>query len=158
MGLDAYVCCDCFERDTLRTAPRPEWGVHVDEYGGRSCTTENLDEQIEFDAWNFAACKHEWGRLLDHRIGNISLIGLFREMLAPVANRLPVICTKVIYSGSHGGDMLSLEDVARLRDEVKLLVELHVPNARNEAFLRGFETQLRELADCSLRVLKPIVF
>jgi hypothetical protein len=63
MGLDAVVYCDCLERGRLRTASRPEWGVHVDEEGGRSPASQDLDEQIAFDTWNHRdACEHEDGK------------------------------------------------------------------------------------------------
>lgn len=161
MGLDASVYCDCFERGRLRTQPRPEWGVYVDHHGGggRWATTDDLDEEIAFDVWNDRdACEHEDGRLVHHYLGNISLIGLFRELLAPYSDRLPVIVTKVIYSGVHSGDLLSLEDVERLGGEVELLARVQDTNRRNEQFLRRFEGQLRELVECSRRVGKPIVF
>jgi hypothetical protein len=158
MGLDASVYCDCFERRRLRTQPRPEWGVDVDEEGGRSATSRDLDQQIAFDAWNHSACEHEDGVLLHHRIGNIALIGLFRQLLNPHVDRLPVIVRKIIYSGSHAGDSLSLETVAQLGAEVEALAQVHDKDRKNEQFLRDFEQQLRELVEYSGKVGKPIVF
>ena len=159
MGLDASVYCDCFERGRLRTPPRPEWGVHVDEEGGRSPTTKDLDEQIAFDAWNYRdACEHENGVLLHQRLGNISLIGLFRQLLNAHVDRLPVIVKKIIYSGSHAGDSLSLEIVEQLGAEIEALGQIHERDRKNEQFLRDFEQQLRELVECSRKVGKPIVF
>ena len=159
MGLDAVVYCDCFERGRLRTPPRPEWGVHVDTEGGRSPATQDLDEQIAFDAWNSRdACAHEDGVLLHHRLGNITLIGLFRRLLSGQADRLPVIVTKIIYSGTHAGDSLSLEAVEQLGTEVEALAQIHDKDRENDRFLRDFEQQLRELVDCSREVGKPIVF
>jgi hypothetical protein len=159
MGLDAFVYCDCFERGRLRTPPRPEWGVYVGEEGGRSPTTQDLDEQIAFDVWNSRdACEHENGVLLHHRLGNIALIGLFRYLLNAQVDRLPVIVKKIIYSGSHCGDSLSLEMVEQLRAEVEALAQVHDKDRKNEQFLRNFEQQLRELVEFSRTVGKPIVF
>src|SRR5437763_826217 len=63
MGLDASVYCDCFERGRLRTQPRPEWGVHLDEDGGRAPATQDLEEQMAFDSWHLPeTCEHEGGR------------------------------------------------------------------------------------------------
>jgi hypothetical protein len=158
MGLDAVVHCDCFERGRLRTPPRPEWGVRVDEECGRSPTTSHLDEQMAFDAWNSTACEHEDGLLLHHRLGNIALIALLRMLLNPHADRLPVIVKKIIYSGTHAGDFLSLEAVEQLALEIEFLAGVHDEDRRNEKFIRHFERQLRELVDCSRKVGKPIVF
>src|SRR5947208_1538866 len=159
MGLDASVYCDCLERGRLRTPPQPGWGVHVDEQGGRSPTTKDLDEQIAFDTWNYRdACEHEDGILLHHRLGNIGLIGFFRQVLSPHVDRLPVIVKKIIYNGIHAGDSLSPEAVEQLVTEIETLAEIHDTDRKDEQFLRHFEQQLRELVECSRKVGKPIVF
>lgn len=158
MGLDACVYCDCFERGLLRTPPQPVWGVFLNEDGARMPATSNLDEQMAFDAWDQAACAHEGGVALHHRLGNGALIGLFRELLRAHADRLSILFAKVIYSGVHAGDFLGLGDVERLGAEVSLLAEVRVDERRNERFLRHFEGQLRELVACSLSLRKPISF
>ena len=119
MGLDACVYCDCFERGRLRTQPRPEWRVYVGKEGYRRAATDDLYEQMAFDAWDWrTACDHEDGVLLHHYLGNIALVGLFREILNPLADRLPVIVHQVIYSGTHCGDHLPLDAVEQLAPEV----------------------------------------
>jgi hypothetical protein len=158
VGLDAWVNCDCFERGRLRTPARPEWRVYVDDDGGRATANTDLDQQIAFDSWDREACEHESGQLLHHYVGNISLIGLFRQLLLPMVDRIPIITTKVIYSGTHCGDRLALDEVTRLAEEINVLSQVHGENLRDEQFLRHFEQQLRELVECSLRVRKPIVF
>jgi hypothetical protein len=159
MGLDASVYCDCLERGRLRTPPRPEWGVHVDEEGARSPTTRDLDEKIAFDAWNHRdACEHEDGVLLHHRLGNSALINFFRAVLTEHAARLPVVVRKIVYSGIHAGDILSTEAVEQLAGELAVLSQVHVKDRKDEQFLRHFEHQLRELVECSRRVQKPVVF
>jgi hypothetical protein len=150
---------DCFERGRLRTPPRPDWGVHVDAEGGRSPTTQDLDEEIAFDTWNYrGACEHEDGVLLHHYLGNIALIALLRELLNGHVDRLPVIVKKVIYSGTHAGDSLSLETVGHLGAELEALARIHDKDPTNESFLRNFERQLRELVECARTIAKPIVF
>src|SRR2546421_11903983 len=132
MSVDAYVYCDCFERGRLRTPPQPEWGVHVVEEGGRSTTTQDLDELIAFDTWNYDACEHEGGVLLHHRLGNISLIGLYRQLLNPHVDRLPVIVKKIIYSGIHAGDSLSREAVEQIGTELEGLAQIHANKPKKE--------------------------
>lgn len=159
MGLDASVYCNCLERGRLRKPPRPEWGVYVDGEGGRSPTTKDLDEQVAFDTWNYRdACEHENGVLLHHRLGNVALIGLFRQLLNAYGDRLPVIVKKIIYSGTHAGDSLSLDVVKELAAEMDLLSQIHDNDRQNEQFLRHFEQQLRDLVECSRKVEKPIAF
>ncbi|HTL29605.1 MAG TPA: hypothetical protein VL282_10295 [Tepidisphaeraceae bacterium] len=135
MGLDAHVHCDCFERGRLRTPPRPEWGVRIDETGDYVPHTKDLDELIEFDTWRYQeACEHPYGQLLHHRLGNIALIALFREILNPLAEQLPVIVNKVIYSGTHCGDYLNAADVEQLNAELGVLAGVHVSPKRMNSF------------------------
>ena len=158
MSLDAFVFCDCFEKGCLRGQPRSEWAVYVDKDGRRESGAANLNEQMAFDSWHYDACEHERGILLHHRLGNISLIGFFREAFNPYSDQLPILAGKVIYSGSHCCDYLNVTEVERLRGEIEVIATVCGKNAQDEQFIRRFEQQLRELADCSLRVRKPIAF
>lgn len=158
MGLDAIVYCDCFERGRLRAVPRAEWGVHIYEDGGRYRSNNNIGENMAFIAWDLEACEHEQGILLHHRLGNIAMIGLLRQVLKPHADRLPVIVNKIIYNGVHAGDFLTLDFVEQLGTEVEFLGQIHNKNSDDEKLLRHFELQLRELVECARKVGKPIVF
>jgi hypothetical protein len=158
MGSDAFVYCDCFERGRLRKNPSDTWGVYVDESGFRSAGTTDLAQQWVFDQWDFDACEHESGVLLHHRSGNIAQIGLFRRVLQPIAPAMPIIWNKVIYSGSHGGDYLSVEEVRELGKELPVLRAHYVPNPSDREFLQTFERQLTKLVAASANVGKPTVF
>jgi len=159
MGLDATVYCDCLERGRLRVPPRPEWNVYVGEEGARYPGVKAHNQQIAFDSWDLrVACEHECGVLLHHHLGNIALIALFRKILQPHADRLPVLTTKVIYSGTHCGDFLATTQVEELAVEVEILSRVLCAEPRDEQFLRDFEQQLRSLIECSRRVHKPIAF
>src|SRR5688572_11013449 len=111
MGLDATVYCDCFERGLLRTAPLAEWQVYVDKYGTRSSLTNSSDQDLAFDQWNFNACQHEWGKLLHHRIGNISAVELIRNVLTQSPPQFPLILSKIVYNGMHCGDFIPADQV-----------------------------------------------
>jgi hypothetical protein len=163
MGLDASVCCDCFERGRLRALPNPDWRVQIDPESGRRWPTNEssmgVEELIRFDRWNwYHACEHERGVLLHQRLGNISLVGLYRKLLKPYADQLPIVTTKIIFSGSHAGDALSLSDVAALPLELSALEQIHLPKSRDEELVRFLGQQLRELVAASKQVGKPIVF
>ena len=159
MGLDATVYCDCFEKGDLKTAPNPKWEVFVTPEGDRATTAPDLKTQMAFDQWSWSqACVHERGVLIDNRIGNISLVAFLREMLKRTPDKFPIMLTKVVYSGTHCGDFLSVQEVEALQSEVSHLSQVHGDNEEDECFLRDFQEQIHELVECALRVNKPIVF
>jgi hypothetical protein len=158
MSLDATVYCDCYERGRLRTAPLPQWNVHVDESGARSSHTGSLEEDLAFDQWNLRACEHEDGVLLHHRLGNIARVGLVREALSGHRESFPIILGKVVYNGSHCGDFLTVEQVESLRSEVERLADVRPNDKRQARCLRDFGEQLKELVAASLQLRKPIAF
>src|SRR5579859_4261482 len=97
MGLDAKIYCDCFERRRLLVPPRPEWDVCVETEGSRRrrhCTGI-LEDDLEFDQWNYQACEHEFGVRLHHRIGNIATVALIRRVLSDhPGNQFPMILAR----------------------------------------------------------------
>jgi hypothetical protein len=159
MGLDAVVYCNCFETGRINSAPKPEWDTRVHPDGQRD-VGENmtLEQMMEFDDWSRTACEHPNGILVHHRLGNISAIGELRQALGRNADAFPIILSKVIYSGSHGGDHLEVFEVELLKRELEPLTELHTTDPDDEPFLRHFEHQLRDLIDWALRTKKPISF
>ena len=158
MGLDATVYCDCFECGRLRTPPLPQWNVYVDPSGARFSRTAGLEEDLSFDQWNIAACEHEDGVLLHHYLGNIARVALVREGLSEHASSFPIILGKVVYSGIHAGDFLSLDQVESLRPELDALTRVRPSDDRQARCVRDFEEQLKDLVAVSLRVRKPISF
>ena len=159
MGLDAIVYCDCFERGTLKTPPRAEWQVYVDDDGSRATAATDLEVQMAFDRWSYSqACQHERGVMLHHRIGNISLVAGLRQVIGQQPDKFPLILEKVLYSGSHTGDFLTFQEVEAIAAEVAMLSEVHPDDEQEEQFLRGFESQLSALVACARRLKKPLAF
>lgn len=159
MGLDARVYCNCFERGRLRTPPRADFDVYVDEQGSLECRNSDPDTQCEFDAWRANhACEHESVTLLHHRIGNISLVGLLRAELNRQPDEFPIILNKVVYSGSHCCDFLTVDQVRVLRNELPALKLFRCSNTHAQALMDDFYVQISELVQCALDVNKPIVF
>ncbi len=160
MSLDATVYCDCYERGRMRTPPpQPEF-VSVDETGGLSLEWDqpNADQNAFYD-WRATACEHgPWGQLVSHRLGNIALITFLRELLAKEPLGFPILLTKVLYNGVHGGDFLSPTDVDLVRFEVERLKEVHAVDDGDEPFIREFELQMRQLVQAAQSVGKPIAF
>lgn len=158
MGLDAVVCCDCFERGRLRVQPDPNWNVYVDATGHRTTDVKRREEWMAFDKWDVDACEHECGVFLHCRIGNISTVAFLREELSKAADSFPIILSKVIYDGTHGGDHLTVDEVAEMHNELIMLESRHSEDSLIEEYLRNFEGDLRDLIDASLRLNKPISF
>jgi len=169
MGLDAYVCCDCIEKGRIRTPhPFPE-RLCIGADGSPDVWTEDLssDEECEmFDthwAWQWAqACEHPRCHLVEHRLGNMSLVGCLRVAVAGLAKegQWPILRQKVIYSGIHCGDWLKREEVELLALELRELRALDWRPFKGEEvrFLPDFLAQMEELIAASRSVNKPIVF
>jgi hypothetical protein len=175
MGLDAHVYCDCYEKGLLRSLlPHPEY-FWVDEDGcliwtnpdckqvtylpkGNPAWQACMDEIVSFDRWRSDACEHGDGILVHHRIGNGALVSILREELKREAAQFPLILGRVIYSGTHSGDRLSLDVVPQLELELDPLAKLAGSTPERGLFLRDFHQQLLELIHASHSVGKPICF
>jgi hypothetical protein len=158
MGLDATVYCDCMERGRLRTPPRPEWQVYIDESGARFPKTSGLEEDLAFDRWNVTACSHEDGVLLHHWLGNMSAVGLIRATLADLQETFPLILSKVVHSGTHCGDHLPTGSLPQLAVEVQALSSVRPAKPLAAEWLRDFEKKMTELLAAANSVGKPISF
>jgi hypothetical protein len=91
-------------------------------------------------------------------LGNITLIGFLRSLLAVEPGRFPILLAKVLYNGVHSGDFLSSADVDLVSIEIDRLKEVHAVQDSDEPFIRNFERQMRELIQAAQRVGKPIAF
>jgi len=157
MGLDACVYCDCFEKGRLLSSPPAGFATQVEPDGslGPGRADYTLDEILAWDLWREGfACEHGAGRLLHHRLGNISLIGSLRAELKREAARFPILLNKVVYSGSHAGDYLPTEIVKELEE----LASFKCSSKKSDAFMSQFRLQMLELVAASLSVMKPIAF
>lgn len=158
MGLDACVYCDCLERGALRSPPDDAWEVYVALDGMRDSRATDMDLLAAFDRWNQFACEHEDGILLHHRIGNIALVATFRHLLQESGLAFPVMLEQVLYSGTHCGDWIHVEDLGQLEAEVAQLSQVRGDDAEEEAFMREFEAHMKELVATAMQLNKPIVF
>jgi hypothetical protein len=161
MGLDACVYCDCYEKGRLRTPPPGGVSLYVAPYGALECDGEHMpfDAVLAFDQWQaFSACEHERGVLLHHRLGNISLVALLRSELQREPSRFPILLTKVVYSGTHGGDYLTIETIPPLQRELEALTDFKCTTREADEFMAQFRVQMSELATTAISVAKPIAF
>ena len=159
MGLDASVFCNCYERKHLRSQPPIGCTLSVSDDGSLDCGSDDLELQIEFDAWQRGQpCEHQDGYLVAHYIGNIALVAFLREEIGRWPDRFPMVLSRVVFSGTHCGDFIPADEVSQLVPEVEALAALHCPDPQDEEFLRVFERQMNELVAGALRVSKPIAF
>jgi hypothetical protein len=93
--------------------------ISVAPDGSLDYESDNLDVLLALDQWlRNRACDHEEGILLHHRIGNMALVGMLRAELDRAPEKFPILLKQVLYSGTHCGDYLSLDDVGRLHAEL----------------------------------------
>jgi hypothetical protein len=158
MGLDATVYCNCFEIGKLKE-PAPFPSVYVSEDGSLDCRSEDLNELLAFDQWLLhRACDHPRGILLHHWIGNLAQVELLRSELEREVAAFPVLLGKVVYSGTHAGDYLCLEDLPGVRAELEELDRFVCSSERNQEYVDQFRGQMIGLVDAAQRVAKPISF
>ena len=159
MGLDASVYCNCFETGLLRTQPRDDFDVYVSKIGAIECGNCDLEICMAFDTWRFNdACEHEDTILTHHYIGNTACVDRLREELHKNAELFPIILEKIIYTGTHSGDHLTIDVVLKLELEVRMLPNLHCEEKRSQEVLDYFYTQLLDLVECAKLMNKPIAF
>jgi hypothetical protein len=114
---------------------------------------------LAFDEWtNHRACDHPDGILLQHQIGNAAQVGLFRSELERHASTFPILLTKVLYSGTHGGDYLTLDETAALKVELDRLASFVCLTQSDQGYVDWFRQQMMELVEAATRVRKPISF
>jgi hypothetical protein len=160
MGLDASVYCNCYEVGLVRTPPPQPAFTYIDEETGQVSLRWDAPgaDQILFSEWLASACEHdEFGRLIHHRLGNAARIGILRSLFETTPERFPILLSKVVYSGTHCGDFLTLEYVDKLAAEMALVPTVHC-DAADEDIVRQFQSQMAELIEAARSVQRPIVF
>lgn len=158
MGLDATVYCDCYERG-LTKEPPPCSRIVVADDGSIQCESGDLQTLLAFDEWiSHRACDHPGAILLQHRIGNLAQVGLLRSELEHDPSTFPILLGKVLYSGSHTGDYLTLGETAALYVELGRLASLVCLAPSDQRYVQSFRQQMIELVETATRVRKPISF
>jgi hypothetical protein len=154
MGLDASVRCNCIKDGLATPHPFPEL-LRLDE----TCEPilESADEiplakWTEHDRWFERSCSHG-GYVLQKRLGNATFIGHVLAFVNSVADELPILRDKVVYSGTHCGDFIEAEESVPLLEEARLLRQLS--KDRNT---QQFASDMIELCEASLATGNPIVF
>jgi hypothetical protein len=162
MGLDAHVRCNCAKEGKTKPFPFPG-RLRFDECGepfladSTGNESQDLEELLRFDEWQWhQGCEHR-GFLAEVRIGNISYVGAIRAWIRSeetlTGQRFPVLLEKVVYSGFHGGDCLRGPDVQALERELGVLESMREGELHHE-----FHRSMKLLCEASLASGNPIVF
>ena len=167
MGLDAVVFCDCVEMGCL-TAPHPYPRLlHIASNGSPEIRSKDPAKVDAHDKWmDLPPCKHEQMMLDGCDLGNAWFVshlhGALSGVLMKRGQACPVLLGKVLYSGTHAGDHLTVRDVQRLSHELDRLKGVPLSSAA----LSGEDArqialaikELRRLVKTALAVNKPIAF
>ena len=158
MALDAFVYCDCFERDHLRCNPPREIKLRLAENGDITCDSPDESTWHAFTAWTLAkACLHQGMILVRHRLGSTAAIDMIRTELQKDALRFPILLEKVVYCGTHTCDWIPVKLLPALTQELKHINPdpAHSPSAD---VVRLFKIQIAELIIAAQLTRKPICF
>ena len=183
MALDACVYCDCLEKGRVDWPNTKDSSVEI-ESDGCPCLYKN-GELVDYDHndYNLYACAHTDRIFVKHHLGNIGLISLLRFELKREPSQFPILLEKVVYSGSHCGDWLSLETVKEMQVELERLRNFRTIGTKAQTgliaallqdfgiikgsyvsaegsarFLNKFREQMIELSEAALSIGKPIAF
>ena len=158
MGLEGQVRCRCIQDGRANPDPFPERLTWDEALEPALTGKPTLEQWLVHDRWFKESCPHS-GYLAEERLGNISAIAHIRELLSRVTGErtrhLPILQSRVVYSGSHSGDYLSSDTSAGLFDEVE---EAEKFNDSWDAGDREFFASVRRLGEASIERRNPIVF
>jgi len=108
MGLDAFVYK---HRSKLPLDPERA-GLRIEQNTGEWYSQNDQLPQ---------AIKSAGVRALQRRLGNVSLIASLNNQVASLLPADSVLLAGVLYDGTHGGDVISLDRVDILKQEISIL-------------------------------------
>ena len=88
------------------------------------------------------------------RLGNIAAISALRAEASRLLGSRSVVVEKVLYSGSHSGDVFPMESIPTLADEIKSIEDTN----HSSPELRELASALKELVRAAIHEANPIVF
>jgi hypothetical protein len=156
MALDAFVYCDCFEKENLRCGPPGHLQLKIAPTGEITCTAPSDQVWIAFIHWRQTkACSHPAMILKHHRLGTTEQIAPLQQQLTKEETQYPVLLQKVLYSATHTCDWIPLDLLPQLTEELK---HLDPPATPEGEALRHLKIQLAELIIAAQMANKPICF
>ena len=156
MALDAFVYCDCFEKENLRCTPPGHLQLTVGPTGEITCIAPSDDAWMAFTNWRQTkACSHPAMILKHHRLGTADQIAPLQRQLTKQENQYPILLRKVLYSATHTCDWIPIDLLPQLTEELK---HLDPPATPEGEALRHLKIQLAELIIAAQMANKPICF
>jgi hypothetical protein len=140
MGLGAVVFR---KRDHLQLGPDAERARVVPETG-----------EVYFDDDKLARKYDHQLKAAAHRLGNIALISTLRDEVPQLIGPESVLERKILYSGTHGGDTLPLQELDKLSAELYRIRE----TGRPSAYMWDLVSALEQLIQAAKDEGHPIVF
>ena len=90
------------------------------------------------------------------RLGNASMIGSIREEMLSFLDADALLLTKVLYSGSHSSDEISVQDIDKLDSEIKKTRQRSGTSLSMS--VERFLNDMTDLVDKARQERSPIVF
>lgn len=140
MGLDAVVYRN---RKNLQLGPDEEFAHLVPETG------ETYFENDEISR------KHrERFQAAHRRLGNIAEIAFLRNEILQLGAGAGKLYSKVLYSGSHSGDFIAVNELPLLLEEIASLRK----RGKHSEEMEGFLNQMEALVRAAINEPNPVVF
>jgi hypothetical protein len=146
MGLDATV----YRRlDELPITKEDLRLIAVDPRTGQV----DFEDAALFNAWRDKV------KVVEKRIGNMTMVDRLKAEVDRIlgdSSSETLLVSKVLYSGTHSGDIISLNELDRLKAEIALVRGITEPQMSPE--LKHFLSDMQELIGASEKHRNPIVF
>lgn len=89
-----------------------------------------------------------------HRLGNAALIGTVNDEVSQLIGPESFLARKILYSGTHSGDVIPLSDLAELSAELDSIRK----TGKGSPYLLDFLSAFEELIQAAKEERNPIVF
>jgi len=94
--------------------------------------------------------------LCEKHIGNIAYVHFLYNKLKTILTDESIIISKILYNGSHSGDIIPAAEMEKLNEEIQC-IKKHIDEKYDDEFTR-FIITISELQEASITTNNPIVF
>lgn len=123
-------------------------GLDAVVYSNRDHLEVNDEKDLKYSEDIFTA--------IHKRLGNLEAIAFLRKEISNVIGNKSILYTKVLYEGSHSGDVIGLENLAALESELDQIAK--ATGETRSVSLTNFLVDMRELIQMARKEKNPIVF
>jgi len=157
MELQAYVFCDCYERDRLkRPPPNPEI-IAVLPNGDLGYSRATRKQHTDFVAWRSHACRHPEGVVTGGELGHKLSRKVLHRAMSPHKRAFPLFVQKILGCKPHTHNShLTTKQVEKLQTELVRLKGFYLPEPKLDLELRWYYNQVKQLVRAAVKIHKPI--